>query len=444
MLTLAFLCALLTGPGPQGVPTLADQTGAITGVLKDGGGKPLAGVRIGAIAVPESPADVGSASAMASLAATDESGRYRLENIPPGRYYIAAGRVDFPTYYPGTQALARGTIIAIAPKAIVEGIDFAMVDSSARVADPVPSGSLALSFALPMQVKVEGGGKLPVFSPNGFLLIRLTNTSNGVRTELPINASMIPVPTATTEFQISVENLPPGYVVKSIMTGTTEIRNAMLRVSALTFDPSRGPGAPMTASAVLVVTLTPPAARAAQAATGVRVAGRSGDTGRRSISLSGKPRMFYSYGTFEFRGVPPGRHILATLDNRESRRPRGAAVIVANSDVEGVELNEVFLLPQDIQSADFRPAGSTSHLAALRVNMVDEQSGEPVGPGGVYFLNPNGTSFDLPSNGQFEFPRILPGKYSFEIQVFRHATVSRTIIVGDEDIELRIPTSAVN
>jgi hypothetical protein len=155
---------------------------------------------------------------MVTLAATDESGRYRLENIPPGRYYISAGRVDFPTYY--RYALARGTIIAIAPKAVVEGIDFAMVDSSARVADPLPAGNLALSFALPLQVKVEGGGKLPVFSPNGFLVIRMTNTSNGARTEIPINASMIPVPNATAEFQISVENLPAGYAVKSIMTGT--------------------------------------------------------------------------------------------------------------------------------------------------------------------------------------------------------------------------------
>jgi hypothetical protein len=439
MLTLAFLFALLTGLSPQGVPTLADQTGTITGVLKDAAGKPVAGVRVGAIAVPESPADVGSASAMVSLAATDESGRYRLESIPPGRYYVAAGRVDFPTYYPGTQALARGTIIAIAPKAVVEGLDFAMVDSSARVADPVPSGNIGLRFALPLQVKVEGGGKLPVFSPNGFLVLRLTNTSNGVRTEIPINASMIPVPNATVEFQINVENLPAGYAVKSIMTGTTEIRNAMLRVAALTFAAATGPGVPMIASSVLVVTLTPPSPRAAQAAaSGVRVAGRSGDMSRRSIYLSGKPGMFYSDGTFEFRGVPPGQHVLATLENPESRHPRGASVSVANSDVEGVDLSEVFLLPQDIQ------AGRTSHLAAFRLNIVDEESGEPAGPGTVYFLNPNGTSLDLPSDGKLEFPRLLPGKYSFEIQVFRHATVARTIVLGDEDIDLRIATAAVN
>jgi hypothetical protein len=51
MLALAFVLALLTGP--HGVPVLADQSGVITGVLKDASGKPAPGVRVGAIAVPD-------------------------------------------------------------------------------------------------------------------------------------------------------------------------------------------------------------------------------------------------------------------------------------------------------------------------------------------------------------------------------------------------------
>src|SRR6185436_5874391 len=178
MLAVAFLLALLTGL--QGVPVLADQSGTITGVLKDPSGKPAPGVRISAIAVPDSGTDIADASAMVSLAATDETGRYRLENVPPGRYYVSAGRVDFPTYYPGTQALARGTVILITPKVVVDGIDFSMQDSSARVSAPPFPGAGGLTFSLPLQVKIEGGAKLPVFSPSGFLVIRLTNASNGI------------------------------------------------------------------------------------------------------------------------------------------------------------------------------------------------------------------------------------------------------------------------
>jgi 5-hydroxyisourate hydrolase-like protein (transthyretin family) len=148
MLAITFVLALLTGL--QGIPVLADQSGVITGVLKDASGKPAPGVRVGAIAVPDSAADIADASAMVSLAATDEAGRYRLENIPPGKYYVSAGRVDFPTYYPGTQALARGTIIAISPKAVVDGIDFSMQDSSARVAGPQIPNATGLTFSLPL------------------------------------------------------------------------------------------------------------------------------------------------------------------------------------------------------------------------------------------------------------------------------------------------------
>src|SRR5687768_13312654 len=110
LLTLFLSTQLLSGPS---------QTGTIIGVLRDSSGKPASGVRVGAIAVPESSLDVASASAMVSLAETDATGAYRLESIPPGRYYIAAGRVDFPTYYPGTQALARATVVSITSRAAV-------------------------------------------------------------------------------------------------------------------------------------------------------------------------------------------------------------------------------------------------------------------------------------------------------------------------------------
>jgi len=74
---------------------LQNENGTITGVLKTSAGQPAVGVR---------------GAAMASLVTTDAAGRYRLENIPPGRYYITAGRVDFPTYFPGALDTSAGTI----------------------------------------------------------------------------------------------------------------------------------------------------------------------------------------------------------------------------------------------------------------------------------------------------------------------------------------------
>jgi hypothetical protein len=442
MMSLVFLFALLT----QGIPVLADQSGTVTGVVRDVGGKPAPGIRVGAIPVPDSAADLAGASAMVSLSATDESGRYRLENIPPGRYYIAAGRVDFPTYYPGTTALARGTIISISPKVVVDGIDFAMQDSSARVAVPDrPGVTGVLSFALAIRAAVEGGTKLPVFSPNGFVVVRLTNTANGVRTDVPINAATTPMPSATSEFAVSVESVPTGYALKSITVGATDLRSAPLRLSTLTFAPSAVPTAPMVATVPLSITLSV-AAPARAGSSGIRIAGKAPDQKRRSIYLSGKPGMFYSDGSFEFRGVAPGRYTVATIENPESPHPLGASIVVGNRDIDGVELPEVALLPEDIRSlgpslgGGSNVAGSATRLPALHLAIVDEQTREPAGPGSVYLLGPLGTSFDLPSDGRFEFPRMLPGTYNFEIQVFRHKRVNRTVVIEDRDIDLVIAT----
>ena len=70
---------------------------------------------------------------MVSLTQTDSSGRYRLENVPAGRYYIAAGRVDLPTYYPGTLDMAKGTAVSISSATPLSDIDFVIQDASAAV-----------------------------------------------------------------------------------------------------------------------------------------------------------------------------------------------------------------------------------------------------------------------------------------------------------------------
>jgi 5-hydroxyisourate hydrolase-like protein (transthyretin family) len=76
--------------------------GTIVGVLKDSSGKPAAGIRVAAVPRPESGGKVlAGGAAMSSQAETDAEGRYRLENVPPGRYFVAAGIIALPTFYPG-------------------------------------------------------------------------------------------------------------------------------------------------------------------------------------------------------------------------------------------------------------------------------------------------------------------------------------------------------
>src|SRR5262245_63753255 len=84
----------------QGIPV--QQGGSVTGILRDKTGMPLQGVRVAAVAKAGTPEEAVGGLAMAGLAETDEAGRFTLENIPPGRYIIAAGRLDRQTFYPGT------------------------------------------------------------------------------------------------------------------------------------------------------------------------------------------------------------------------------------------------------------------------------------------------------------------------------------------------------
>src|SRR5688572_3737407 len=70
--------------------------GTITGRVVSRDAKPEVGIRVMAFEAEEKPGN-----AIVRLAESDASGFYRLENVPPGRYIIAAGFVDRPTYYPG-------------------------------------------------------------------------------------------------------------------------------------------------------------------------------------------------------------------------------------------------------------------------------------------------------------------------------------------------------
>src|SRR5262245_54736890 len=82
------------------IPLAPSQTGTATGVIRSTSGALASGVRVAAQALTDSTAGIGE-GALVSLTQTDSQGRYKLEGIPPGRYYIQAGLVDFPTYFPG-------------------------------------------------------------------------------------------------------------------------------------------------------------------------------------------------------------------------------------------------------------------------------------------------------------------------------------------------------
>jgi hypothetical protein len=138
------------------------QPGTISGTLYTIEGLPAAGVRVTALEAGNSIV-TDSSQAMASIAQTDSRGRYKLEDVPPGRYFITAGMLDLQTYFPGAPASSGANIVTVGPSSKLAGLDFSLfVASGLRFSGKV--------------IRLDNAGKTltgPVTAPVQPLQIRL-------------------------------------------------------------------------------------------------------------------------------------------------------------------------------------------------------------------------------------------------------------------------------
>jgi len=458
---IAFLLTLLM---VQGIPALPGQSGVVSGVVRTSEGTPAAGVRVSAMVPPENGTDSALAGSFAALAQTDEQGRYRLEGIPQGRYYIVAGRVDLPTFYPGTADVSNARIFAITPGGAVSGIDFVMMDNSIRPA--VSSGAFGIinpslaqiQITIPVRVRMETVAKLPVFADGSFTMVRFTDTSTGVQRAQAIKDSFLfnlSPSSGPPEFRVDVVNLPVGYVMKSIMYGTTDVMTNPLKIPSILLlrqmiVTANGVTQVATVSAPpsgqtspeLIITLgtvpVPPTA-------GASVIGRMKDTQPRSIYLSGNPGTLYSDGSFEFRGVPPGRHSIAAFDTSTSGS-LGASIVVGDRNMDAVELEPIAVLPNDVKqprppdATGTHAPGTVLPLTSFRGRIIEESSGTPIEEGTVRLIGRDSATVPVGTGGEFEFQRLLPGSYELEVRIFGHSNVLLPVVIGDENVRLDVKT----
>jgi hypothetical protein len=430
---LAFLLAF-SSLFIQGGPALTNQNGTITGVLRTVAGAPAVGVRVSALARPDAIQDLAAAASFAGLGETDSTGRYRLENIPPGRYYIVAGRADAPTYYPGTVQATEGTVVSITPGLTVSAIDFVLNAGSVGRANAnlnIPS------WVFPIQTRLEGGGKVPLFAAGRFPVVRL----GGMEAPLSGPSVTLPMPVSSTisssfSVRVTVANLPETYELRSLMFGATDLKASALQL------PIGNTGSVVTQAIVVTLALRP-----AQPV-GVRVSGWIGAASNRSIYISGNPGAIFSDGTFEFPGVPPGRHTIVSLDTSGAGRPLGAGITVGDKELASVELQEVFVVPADSdrprapQPAGNRLPGSRSAMAAIRGRIVDAETNEPFNAGKVVLNGNYSATVSLNEDGRFEVTKLLPGRYVVEAVVFGIGTVSREVILDEVDVALELSVGA--
>ena len=122
MISLLIVTLLFT----QGA-RLQPGTGIVTGSVRAIGGGSAAGVRVGAIAI-----DDPTGSTLAGVTETDSAGNFRLTNIPEGKYYIVAGRLDSLTYYPGGNEKSKASQVAVEPAKLTAIENFTVPADSKR------------------------------------------------------------------------------------------------------------------------------------------------------------------------------------------------------------------------------------------------------------------------------------------------------------------------
>jgi hypothetical protein len=111
---------------------------------------------------------------------------------------------------------------------------------------------------------------------------------------------------------------------------------------------------------------------------------------------------------------------------------------VGTQDLSGVELDDVPILPSDIQlpknsgSAGVHPAGSVLSLASLHGRVVDETSGEPL-IGALVIVS--GSKYLLDEDGRIEITRLLPGHYVVEIQARGRPPAFRSFDLEETNVE---------
>lgn len=109
--------------------TERSEAGTVSGQVRSVDGSPAINVRVAAMAIDETGGVNPISVTFASLGQTDSEGRYRLEQIPPGRYFITGGFLDSPSYFPGVRTPAEARSINVSSGATTAEIDFTLARS---------------------------------------------------------------------------------------------------------------------------------------------------------------------------------------------------------------------------------------------------------------------------------------------------------------------------
>ena len=205
------------------------DSGAVAGTLRLPDGRPASGVRVGVMAPP----GVGrgapnGAGTLVIQGQADASGKFQLEEVPPGRYYILAGRLEAPTFYPGVPDFATAKAIDVVANVTLRDINFEVtMPGRSPLPKSPPPAPLGL---IPVKGRIVLKGD-PSPPPAG-ITFQIANPPKALRS-VPVIVDADGTFTIALEAgdqSLSVESLQDGYSLLSLTSGTTDLRTQPLRV----------------------------------------------------------------------------------------------------------------------------------------------------------------------------------------------------------------------
>jgi hypothetical protein len=243
LLLLPLSAAALTAQTPPG------PAGSVTGQLRTLAGAPAIAIRVAAVAAPAANANRADGQqyvesvAPASTALTNNEGRFRLANIPPGRYLILAGALPDATYYPGTTAEDGAMVVTVASGATTANLDFRLLKAFGGTVTGRVRPRAGAAAQAEKERAVLSGGKLeelleaPV-APDGSFAFGHVPTGVYLLSLFPNPPGMASLVVRVGETDVAgVELAPPP---TRAVTGRIVVQNGPLPRARLLFDTPQG------------------------------------------------------------------------------------------------------------------------------------------------------------------------------------------------------------
>lgn len=162
--TLRTLDLIRHGSGRMQIPAVSARakavqltggTGVITGMLAG-----LSPEGFASASVTAWTADSSASRDGVGMAMVEPDGRYRIDGLSPGAYYVSATAKGYlPQYFKGARELSGAVPVKVAEGSVAEGIDFAMEPLSAA------AGSIAGTVRFETDGRPISGATIYVFSP---------------------------------------------------------------------------------------------------------------------------------------------------------------------------------------------------------------------------------------------------------------------------------------